>query len=81
MTKEWQNQTVCYNMTTHSKLNYFQLSIKLYFAMIINKAQSQSLKEVEIYLREECSFRYVASSKASSAKGLYTLVPTGKTTL
>jgi hypothetical protein len=32
----------------------FQFAVKLCFAVIIRKAQGQSLKEMAIHLREEC---------------------------
>jgi hypothetical protein len=47
--------------------------------MIINKAEVQSLKEVGVYLREECFSHgqlYAACSNVGSAKGLYILAPT-----
>jgi hypothetical protein len=46
----------------------FQFSVKLRFSVIITKARSQPLKEVDIYLREECFSTYVACTIVGSAK-------------
>jgi hypothetical protein len=49
--------------------------------MIINKDQGQSLKEVGTDLKEECFLHVWLFQKMVLQKGLYILVPTGKTTI
>ncbi len=73
--------------TNHSKwpftLQRRQFPLQLAFAMIINKAQGQTMKAVSIYLPELVfthSQLYVALSRASRVNNMSVFCPNGKTT-
>ena len=63
--------------TQHTIWKRHQFLIKLYYAMIINKSQGQSLKKVGLYFEEHvfCHGQlYIALSRVTSPNGLKILI-------